>query len=232
MWGSETLKGRKGGLYIYNETALNWWVFLSLSTKQKMFKSTTTVSSIPVSLYQGRTGMVSGKHSRVTLFYIGDGNRDNANLFWSLKQEMLQKHRLFLNGVIALDSQHVGDKDPYMVIQALRERQHPLLQNKTLFVGLGDGKGSDMMVKTAQKHPKLFQCLLITPESVSKTSEKYQLLSFISAASRNVFKVYEKWRRESITVVDREEPEDQQRILTNWSFLNEMKRKYRVKARL
>ncbi|KAG5359823.1 hypothetical protein CJU90_5663 [Yarrowia sp. C11] len=197
-----------------------------------MFKSTTTIATIPVSLYQGRTGMVSGKHSRVTLFYIGDGNQDNATLFWSLKQEMLQKHHLFLNGVIALDFQQLGDKDPYVVIEALREREHPLLKNKTLFVGLGDGKGSDLLVKTAQKHPKLFQCLLIAPDSVSKTTEKYQLLSFITSASRNVYKVYEKWRRESITVVDKDEPEDQERILTNWSFLNEMRRRYGVKARL
>ncbi|KAG5362926.1 hypothetical protein CJU89_2063 [Yarrowia sp. B02] len=197
-----------------------------------MFKSQTTVSSIPVSLYQGRTGMVSGKHSRVTLFYIGDGNRNNDSLFWSLKQEMLQKHHLFLNGVVALDSQDIGDQDPYIVIEALREREHPLLKNKTLFVGLGDGKGSDLLVKTAQNHPKLFQCLLITPESVSKANEKYQLLHFISTATRKVYKVYETWRRETITVVDKEEPEDQERIMTNWSFLNEMKRKYRVKSRL
>lgn len=197
-----------------------------------MFKSKTTISSIPVSLYQGRTGMVNGKHSRVTLFYIGDGNRDNMDMFWSLKQEMFHKHHLFLNGVVALDVRDVGDKDPYIVVEALKERQHPLLKNKTLFVGLGEGKGADLLVETAKKHPKLFQCLLIAPASVSKTSEKYQLLSFISSASRNVFKVYEKWRRESITVVEREEPEDKRRIMTNWSFLNEMKRKYRVKARL
>lgn len=197
-----------------------------------MFKTTTSVSNIPVTLYQGRTGMVGEKHSRVTLFYIGDGSRENMNLFWSLKQEMLQKHHLFLNGVVALDFAEIGDQDPYVVVEGLKERQHPLLKNKTLFVGLGNGRGSDLLVKTATKHPKLFQCLLYTPDSVSKSEEKFQLLAFISSATRNVNKVYEKWRREAIQVVEKEEPEEQRRILVNWSFLNEMKRRYGIKARL
>lgn len=231
-----------------------------------------------VSIYQAKTGMVSGTHTRVTVVFYGDGEKDMPLMFAALQHEMLRRYHIFLHGVIAIEgvdeglsaelnsgkkatnSPELACNDTTTVLDDLRRRQHPLLQSRALVVGLGHGQGAHILLKVAEKSPNLFQCVLITLDTkeaslvheatkvpvcfikVGQNSTPPEVTrgrkganDFVAAAATYIYQMYEKWRRESpVDVVEANEDDDvsAERIHANWSFLNEMKRVYRVKARL